>query len=79
MDISQYADNRLSLRPDSIITPDAPHAVLLNAFPEGTVLVSIALQHLTETLSLLSAHTPLSLTVGNQTLSYRGNCRGSHI
>ena len=63
MDISQYADNRLSLRPGSNIPPDAPHAVLLNAFPEGTVLVSIALQHLTETLSLLSAHTPLNLTV----------------
>lgn len=69
MDISQYAGNRLSLRHGSLITPDAPHIVLLTAFPEGTVSVSIAVQHLTETLSLLSMHTELSLTVGNQVLS----------
>lgn len=72
IDISQYADNRLSLRRGNLITPNEPFIVLLSVFPEGSVTASIAYQHLSEILSMLSTQTPLSLNVGNQTLSYRG-------
>lgn len=72
IDISQYAGNRLSLRRGNLITPNASFIVLLSVFPEGAVTASIASQHLSEILSMLSTHTPLRLNVGNQTLSYRG-------
>lgn len=72
MDLSQYAGGRLSLKQGSLITLDAPYVVLLNAFPEGTVSVSISMQHLTDALTLLSMHVPLYLRVGNQLLTSQG-------
>lgn len=72
VDISHYAEHRLSLRQGSAITPDSPYVVLLSRFPEGTVSVSIALHHLTEILSLLSIHTSLSIIVDSQMLTSQG-------
>jgi sensor c-di-GMP phosphodiesterase-like protein len=72
VDTSQYAENRLSLRQGSVITPDTPLLILLKSFPEGTVSVSIGITHLTDILTLLGTHTPLNLRVGKQILSLDG-------
>lgn len=72
VDTSHYAEHRLSLRQESAITPDSPYIVLLSGFPEGTVSVSIGLDHLTEILSLLSTHTSLSIRINSQMLTSQG-------
>lgn len=72
VDLRGYAENRLSLRHGSVITPDIPLLILLNAFPEGTIAVSIGSPHITEILSLFDRGSHLCIQVDQKVLTAEG-------
>lgn len=73
VDLSHYANHRLSLRPGSVISPDSPMMILLTTFPEGSVASSLDAVHLTDVLSLLSSPQVLTLQAGDTFLLNNGS------
>jgi sensor c-di-GMP phosphodiesterase-like protein len=69
VDLSDYIDNRLSLKRGSVITPNSPLLILLSTFPEGAVAISLRASQLAETLSFPGNRFVLRLRVGEQLLT----------